>query len=710
MKICFTSCMDAVRIPHQPIWARVQTENPDVLMLLGDQIYMDWGLSGTDWRELTHAEPLDGLQAFAQDMHMRYASQWAVPEFQQLICWFGGRRDPARLLVTWDDHDFAWNNALGVDGHDEAHRHGVPPSVKVISHALHRQFVHQLRTAAPHAPYPALPPDLATIPYADSADLFWQGLLGTATNLPSLLLDTRWHRQARAEGASLLGDAQTQALLRAAAQPEGLLVVAGGTPMHHRYLKSQQAWHGSGKEPHYSEYAQLTEQAGRPVLYLSGDIHRNALSGLLPKLDGQRSAVVQVLSSGAAIGRYGPKRFAPSYGVADVTQNADRSGHVRITLQAEDNDGQWPAPPTVNDLTYSPNGWTRAPEAEAFADVEAHADTDPLLILSARKPNRSIETLVEHTDLQAFDATFSKEPQDSDNLPQAMTLQAMTADRLQLTFSTASLIGDAGYASVQQQVQLAFERALAHGQKSVVLFVHGFGKTFGDSAAQAYELRASYPGCEPLLYTWFAGGASGAVAALTGIRDALSSAQTGASGLAMLLKVFGTTARNPRYASLAKVVLARSAGSVALNEALRTAEPGFNGALNGVTRIVLSAPLLKVSAFNVRGGLAWLTDIPIVVTRNRNDQTLRLADWVDGFGPILGLDNGFDVRHPDAWCLDFTDSTWVGRLHDYLLPDISVAQRSLNRWLLTDARPFRPSDPDLAPHILRTLGREIFAA
>ena len=43
--LVFTSCMDAERAPIQPIWTQIRQREPDVLMLLGDQIYMDWGLS-----------------------------------------------------------------------------------------------------------------------------------------------------------------------------------------------------------------------------------------------------------------------------------------------------------------------------------------------------------------------------------------------------------------------------------------------------------------------------------------------------------------------------------------------------------------------------------------------------------------------------------------------------------------------------------------
>ena len=58
MKLAFTSCMDAVRVPDQPIWDQIRAEQPDVLLLLGDQIYMDWGdLGGSDWRSDFHDNP-----------------------------------------------------------------------------------------------------------------------------------------------------------------------------------------------------------------------------------------------------------------------------------------------------------------------------------------------------------------------------------------------------------------------------------------------------------------------------------------------------------------------------------------------------------------------------------------------------------------------------------------------------------------------------
>jgi hypothetical protein len=417
--------------------------------------------------------------------------------------------------------------------------------------------------------------------------------------------------------------------------------------------------------------------------------------------------VLQVLSSGAAIGRYGPRRFAPSFGAIDIEQTPEGNGQVRVGLWAQDKDLRWVRSTPDTPLAYTRDNWADALEAEASADVEAPPDTEPLLALNARQQEHPGTTGPDAKPLEELDPEFSAR-QPAPGYPQPLTLVAEGQDTVRLTRATHSQVGEEGQLGVTTQVERVFQRALEQGRKSVVLFIHGFGKSFSDSAAQAYDLRASYPGCEPLLYTWPAGRGGGALTALWGFHDAITSAEAGAAGLAAVLSAFGAASASPRFSGLATVVLARSAGSVALNEALCTHEPGFGGALDGVTRILLSAPLLKQSAFNRRGGLGGLSRTPVVITRNRNDHTLRMADWVDGFGPILGLDDDFDVHHPDAWCLDFTESAWVGRLHDHLLPHINPAQHGLTEWLLTERSAFHPDLPALSGLIAHRRNRVIW--
>lgn len=692
MKIVFTSCMDAERVPTQPIWDRIGLDGPfDVLMLLGDQIYMDWGLGGaTDWRTLIADKPDKGLEAFAIDMHRRYALQWKVASFQRLICNFAGRADPSRLLVTWDDHDFAWNNSLGVDGTDPVlHKHGVPAKVKAVSRRLFDQFVNQLRRGTPGSDYPTLPGDWsATLAHAQADGLFWSGSLGSPNGPPCLLLDTRWHREARTAGASILGQHQRDSLLASVGQPgAGLLVVACGTPLNYKYLVSQQAWHDANGAS-YVDYDAMLRAAARPVFVLAGDVHRNAWSGKLFLSTGLSSKVVQVLSSGAAIGSYGPKRFAPSYGVVTVPDSWATAGQVNLQLWEQAKDGNWQSSLPLPPLSFTQQDWANDLQGEAASLLDAAPDQQPLSMLAARVRTsafRSVQSIVRSSvegGLDGLDEVYKNSGIAGASLPEPLLLQADASLGARLHFKGDIDLSAGRQGEIENLMRAAFERAVATHKKSVVLFFHGFGKSFVDSAVQGYGLRASYPDCEPIVYSWEAGRAGGVVAALTSVDVARQSALASLVSTTTALQVFNKVAGEPAFAGIAKVVLARSAGSIAVHEAIYNTGLNFGGQLIHVDRVVLSAPLLKWTEFKTGTGFKGL-DRPIVVTRNRNDQTLKFADWVDGTGPILGYDPVFGDVSANKICLDFTQSPGVGRLHDYLLPHINDAQTEINNALLT---------------------------
>lgn len=680
MKIAFTACMDAERMREQPVWDRIRGEQPDVLMLLGDQVYMDWGdLGASGWRTAIRREPVKGLEAFAVELHRRYALQWEVASFRALVTGFAGRADPSRLLVTWDDHDYAWNNSLGFDGEDEKlYRHGVPPKVKAVSRRLFDQFLQQLRGAPAGAAYPPLPSDWnQPLPSGQDQGLFWRGALGAGEGPECLLLDTRWHREARVGGASILGAGQRESLHRAVSTTgAGLLLVAGGTPMSCKYLFSQQAWHGL-QEPSYVEYDETLAAARRPVLYIGGDVHRNVWSGRLRSTQGQAGEVVQVLSSGAAIGRIGPKRFAPSFGVLEIPPGSSERGEARLSLWAQDKAGQWREDPPTPPLPFDAARWTAPLDAEAASLVDGAADEEPLTILAARVRAGTVKSSVPSPHgLEGLDGVYRNTPLEDGRFPEPLLLRA-DAGSATLAFQGNVRYGEQRVAEIEALVREAFVRAVAAQKSSVVLFIHGFGKSFVDAAAQAYQLRASFPACEPILYTWEAGRSGGAVAALIGVSRARQAALQGWRALSTVLGVFNQAAGEPAFASLAKVILVRSAGSLAMHEALMHG----GGQLGAVDRVVLSAPLLQSEQFEDAHSFGRLNR-PLVVTRNRNDQTLKFAKWI-GSGHPLGLDGDFRAPQPLAVCADFTACPGVGRLHDYLMLDISERQRRLNQALLT---------------------------
>src|SRR3989338_603416 len=154
MKIVFASCSNVQHFSSQPVWLRINDLAPDILLLLGDQIYMDFGfkLFGGD----LYAPAEMSLTDFAKRMYSRYRQQWGVVEFQALL----KNRPDMRIGAIWDDHDFAWNNACGgrPGTAEEDKKHKVSDQHKCIAKALFCQYLDTLNARVPA--YPAPPFDL----------------------------------------------------------------------------------------------------------------------------------------------------------------------------------------------------------------------------------------------------------------------------------------------------------------------------------------------------------------------------------------------------------------------------------------------------------------------------------------------------------------------------------------------------------------------
>lgn len=81
-RIAFGSC--AHQTKDQPIWDAILGARPDLMILLGDNVYLD--------------------TRNVDDMKAKYAMMAAKPGFQKL-------RDSVPIVATWDDHDFGENDA-----------------------------------------------------------------------------------------------------------------------------------------------------------------------------------------------------------------------------------------------------------------------------------------------------------------------------------------------------------------------------------------------------------------------------------------------------------------------------------------------------------------------------------------------------------------------------------------------------------------------
>ena len=100
MKVAAASCAKVQSLPSQPAWAEIQAEQPDVLLLLGDNIYLD--------RD-GHTES----DALATELRSLYLRQFAQPEFAALVA--DMKRRACRVVAIYDDHDFLGNNRYGGD-------------------------------------------------------------------------------------------------------------------------------------------------------------------------------------------------------------------------------------------------------------------------------------------------------------------------------------------------------------------------------------------------------------------------------------------------------------------------------------------------------------------------------------------------------------------------------------------------------------------
>jgi Alpha/beta hydrolase of unknown function (DUF900) len=702
MKIVFTSCMDAERVPKQPVWDQIIANGlPDVLMLIGDQIYMDWGDPGkSNWKKAIEqggTKANKALKEFADDMHARYQRQWQVESFRKLICDFIQAKGAKNLLLCWDDHDFAWNNAVGAVGSPAtADEHQVPARVKAISMALFKQFRDVLRAGVNSSAYPS---PLEKMPSPDTSEngLDEFGSFAKGQVLPFALLDTRWNRTERVD-KKLLSNATLIELKRQVGKTgEGLMLVIGGSPLAYKYSFSEQGWLSKNpqdlKDPAYKEYDEFLNAAKRPVLYLGGDVHLNEWSGQLSDTSGTPSRVLQVLSSGAAIAAIGPKKFSPSFASIDVAWNSATQGEANIRLVTLNNTGT-PDTSTSIKLNFNGNDWIGETQGPATLLIEASADKEPLAAISFYERSTTFNDKNPTTvkSLGELNAVFKQKSPEQGVAPQCWEIQApKVPDEINIRLIGTETPGFGGLVfestgdDLETLITNAFERANG-SKKSVMLFIHGIGHPFGSALTQAYRIRDTYPDCEPIVFTWPSGEGGSLLNALFSVPNALRNADNCAIALKKVLIAFNGVAANPKYTQLTKVVVCRSAGSLVLQHTLALLGSSAKNTFVYIHRVILSSPLMKTKDFlrPAHNASFSLLTTDKVVLMNTKDKTLKRADWQDGTGEMLGSDAAPVGTDKSNLFLNFAQSAGVESLHDYFTIEVNKPQHNVIKALLCD--------------------------
>ncbi|KXX68912.1 hypothetical protein AVL50_17280 [Flammeovirga sp. SJP92] len=215
---------------------------------------MDYGIT-TIWQRLY------SVKKFEKIMDRKYRKQFGCEAFQQLI---KDMREKNGLYATWDDHDFAWNNAKG-------------ESVGTQKTEVARKLFHKYldcSTNRPHVYYSFDTP-LARVIFLDN----------------------------RSESSKhhLISENQFNFLEKKLNHSLNYTIICGGLTL----TEGGENW-----EKYPKDFKRLTSllQQKENVFFIAGDIHKNAF---IPPMEINNNALktpVQLISSGLSINIFGWKQ------------------------------------------------------------------------------------------------------------------------------------------------------------------------------------------------------------------------------------------------------------------------------------------------------------------------------------------------------------------------------------------------------------------
>ena len=295
--IAFGSCLKETR--PQPIWETVIDLQPDVFILLGDNIYGD-----------------------TRDMS-KLREKWnkfsSIEGFQKL-------RSKCRLLAVWDDHDYGENDA-GLE---------YPP--KAESQQIFLDFLDEPKDSI-RRKSPGIYDSIILGPYGKRVQF--------------VLLDTRYFRSSlkraakrksgygpyepnNSKDADLLGIDQWEWLEQTLRVPAELRIIASSIQV----LSSSHGWETWGNFPKdRTHLLNLLERSNVATIVISGDRHSAEISQLdsinnFPLLDVTSSAMNQRQrpNSEKNIHRIGEKYFNENFGLIKINWTGKKPS-VEISIR-----------------------------------------------------------------------------------------------------------------------------------------------------------------------------------------------------------------------------------------------------------------------------------------------------------------------------------------------------------------------------------------
>jgi len=215
MRFALTSCSKIQKQPVQPAWKKIEREKPELLLMLGDNVY--GGNYLLSWKR------------YHRNLERRYQAQLDESHFKHLTA-----KVPFRAI--WDDHDFAkWDDAKGAN-------------IKTKYKDRSRELFHRYMRSSNNLP---------EVYYA-----FYQG------NARFIMLDVRYYREPAGKKATILGKRQEAWLERQLDHGRQYTVIGSGSCL----TKNSERW--SRYTNYYNRFCALARERGN-VLFVSGDIHKN---------------------------------------------------------------------------------------------------------------------------------------------------------------------------------------------------------------------------------------------------------------------------------------------------------------------------------------------------------------------------------------------------------------------------------------------------
>ena len=260
MKIAFSSCIRYEAFPKQPEWNYIKAENPDYLFLLGDQIYMDFGILSPSLDPM-YLPKIFTPRKFKAVMEKKYKRQFNEINFKSFV---DEMKERNAYHATWDDHDFAWNNARGTKISRK--------KLKISTDLFHKY--NNCSTNHPHI-YHHIDTELARV----------------------IFLDNRTYKEKR--NSSILGEDQFVFLEEKLSHNLKYTIICGGLTL----TEGSENWKKHPKD--LARFCELVSNNDN-VLFLAGDIHKNKFvePQHIQNAYGSFTIPSQLISSGMFMNKY----------------------------------------------------------------------------------------------------------------------------------------------------------------------------------------------------------------------------------------------------------------------------------------------------------------------------------------------------------------------------------------------------------------------